>query len=224
MTEAEVSLEDLISRYTISIDHQLALKAALHRLTRKFSAMFTDDTIERFLTGSYEQYSAHARFPHYVHLLAERFAYERLTAFAIAEHHLTSGRPIVVFVCQGNDILSPMARGLFMMHVGGDALGWSAGIDPALTLHTGVRPVLREVGVDVNREFPKPLAREMLQAATTVVAFGCIEAIPRLPGREYIDAEAPEPVDGDLDSLREIRDWLLEDTAALLQRLEGEPT
>jgi arsenate reductase len=219
MDDDEISLDDLFHRHTMPLDHQIALKTALYRLTRKFSSMFTEQTIEGFLTGSYEQYSGLSRVPHFVHILAERFAFERLTAFAFAEHHLTSGQPIVVFVCQTNDLLSPMARGLFMKHAGAGALAWSAGLEPALAIRPGARAALQEIGVDISKDFPKPLALEMLQAATTVVGFGCLDRVPRLPGREYLDADAPSPVPGDGDSLRQIRDWLDEQTAELLARL-----
>lgn len=217
--EDEISLDDLFHRHTMPLDHQIALKTALHRLTRKFSSMFTEHTIEGFLTGSYEQYAGQSRVPHFVHILAERFAFERLTAFAVAEHHLTSGQPIVVFVCQTNDLLSPMARGLFMKHAGAGALAWSAGIEPALTLRPGARDTLKEIGVDISKDFPKPLAQEMLLAASTVVGFGRLDRIPLLPGREYLEADAPSPVPGDDDSLRQIRDWLDGQTAELLARL-----
>ena len=219
MDEDEETLDELFHRHTMPLDHQIALKTALHRLTRKFSSMFTEQTIEGFLTGSYEQYAGLSRVPHFVHILAERFAFERLTAFAVAEHHLTSGRPIVVFVCQTNDLLSPMARGLFMRHAGDGALAWSAGVEPALTIRPSARSTLRDIGVDISKDFPKPLAQEMLRAASTVVRFGNLKAIPLLPGREYLEADAPSPVPGDDDSLRQIRDWLDRQTADLLARM-----
>jgi arsenate reductase len=217
--EEEISLDDLFHRHTMPLDHQIALKTALYRLTRKFASMFTEQTIERFLTGSYEQYAGLSRVPHFVHILAERFAFERLTAFAVAEHHLTTGQPIVVFVCGTNDLLSPMARGLFMKHAGDGALAWSAGLEPALTIRPGARAALKEIGVDISKDFPKPLALEMLQAATTVVGFGCLDQIPRLPGREYLAADAPVPAAGDEQAMRRIRDWLNLRTAELLGRL-----
>ena len=219
MDEDEETLDELFHRHTMPIDHQIALKTALHRLTRKFSSMFTEQTIEGFLTGSYEQYAGLSRVPHFVHILAERFAFERLTAFAVAEHHLTSGRPIVVFVCQTNDLLSPMARGLFMRHAGAGALGWSAGLEPALTIRPAARAALREIGVDISKDFPKPLAQEMLQAATTVVGFGGLDRIPLLPGREYLEADAPTLAPGDDESIRLIREWLDGQTAELFARL-----
>ena len=219
MGEEEISLDDLFHRHTMPLDHQIALKTALFRLTRQFSSLFTEQTIEGFLTGSYEQYSALSRVPHFVHILAERFAFERLTAFSVAEHHLSSGQPIVVFVCRENDVLSPMARGLFASRAGDGALAWSAGIDPALTIRPDARAVMKEVDIDLTRDFPKPLAQEMLLAATAVVAFDCIDAVPRLVGREYISAEAPRTPVGDLDALRDVRGWIDEGTANLLKRL-----
>ena len=73
--------------------------------------------------------------------------------------------------------------------------------------------------MDISKDFPKPLAQEMLRAASTVVRFGNLKAIPLLPGREYLEADAPSPVPGDDDSLRQIRDWLDRQTADLLARM-----
>lgn len=219
MTESEVTLAELAARHTLSIDHQLAMRAALRRLTEEFSGMFNPETTERFLTGSYEQYAARARFPNYVHLLAERYARARLTAFAVAERHLAGGLPIVVFVCRSNDLFSPMARGLFARRAGGAALAWSAGIDPAVGFRSGVEEVLHEVGVSLLDDFPKPLAPEMLRAATVVVTFGCEAECPVVPGREYVRAEAPEPPAGGLAELQRIRSWIDDGCASLADRL-----
>jgi protein-tyrosine-phosphatase len=219
LTESEVTLAELAVRHTLSIDHQLAMRAALRRLAEEFSGMFNRETVERFLTGSYEQYAAKARLPHYVHLLAERYARARLTAFAVAERHLVGGTPIVVFVCRKNDLFSPMARGLFARRAGDAALAWSAGIDPAVVFRTGVEDVLREVGVSLVDDFPKPLAPEMLRAATVVVTFGCEAECPVVPGREYVNAKAPEPPNGDLEALRRIRTWLDDGVSSLADRV-----
>jgi arsenate reductase len=219
LTEPEVTLDELAARHTLSIDHQLAMRAALRRLSEEFSGMFNRETVERFLTGSYEQYAARARLPNYVHLLAERYARARLTAFAVAERHLVSGTPIVVFVCRKNDLYSPMARGLFARRAGDAALAWSAGIDPAVVFRSGVEEVLHEVGVSLLDDFPKPLAPEMLRAATIVVTFGCEDECPVVPGREYIAVEAPAPHEGDLAMLRQIRAWLDEGASALAERV-----
>ena len=219
VTEPPVALDDLVIRHTLSIDHQLALRAALRRLTQEFSGVFADETVERFLAGSYQQYAARARFPNYVHLVAERYARARLTAFAIAERHLDDGRPILVFVCEGNDLLSPLARALTSRHAGEGALAWSAGIDPAVEFQAGLETVLHEVGVPLTDDFPKPLAPEMLRAATVVVTFGCADKCPVYPGRQYIDAPAPTVAPGDLLELRHLRDQLDQMCGSLLGSL-----
>ena len=47
--------------------------------------MFGEETIERFLYSSYDQFAARATVPNFLPLLAERFARQRLKALAKVE-------------------------------------------------------------------------------------------------------------------------------------------
>ena len=46
---------------------------------------------------------------------------------------------------------------------------------------------MAELGVDVSKEFPKPLTDEVVEAADVVVTMGCGDACPIYPGKRYED-------------------------------------
>lgn len=219
MSAEPTNINELADRYTLSIDLQLALRAASRRLNDEFTSLFNTETIERFLAGSFEQFAAGAKFPHYVHIVAERFARQRLIAFSRVEGHLSAARPIVLFVCIGNDLYSPMARGLFEKLAGPSALAWSAGLRPTIALRDGVEATMNRAGVAMIDEFPKPIAPEMLSAATTVVTFGCEDETPVLPGRSYYAVPAPVIDTANTVELEKLRVWLADGMKQLHESL-----
>jgi arsenate reductase (thioredoxin) len=62
----------------LSIDQQLALRTAAGNLGREFAEFYGAETTERFLYSSYDQFANTSTVPHFLPLLAERFARQRL--------------------------------------------------------------------------------------------------------------------------------------------------
>ena len=62
----------------LSLDQQLALRSAAARLAQQFEGTFGSETIERFLTTSYEQFAGRATAVNFLPVMAERFAKQRL--------------------------------------------------------------------------------------------------------------------------------------------------
>ena len=54
---------------------------------------------------------------------------------------------------------------------------------------------MAELGIDVSREFPKPLTGEAVQAADVVITMGCGDACPIYPGKRYEDWELDDPAE-----------------------------
>jgi hypothetical protein len=50
-------------------------------------------------------------------------------------------------------------------------------------------------GVDLSKEFPKPLTTEVVEAADVVVTMGCGDACPVFPGKRYLGS-VNSPRDG----------------------------
>ena len=124
----------------------------------------------------------------------------------------------VLFVCVRNAGRSQMAAGLLQARAGGRVVVRSAGSDPAERVNPSVVDVMREVGIDVSREFPKPLTDDAVRAADVVVTMGCGDACPVYPGKRYEDWEVEDPEGKSLEAVRRIRD----DLDARVHRLLGE--
>jgi hypothetical protein len=60
-------------RRDLSIDQQAAMHSAAVRLRGDFDGVFGTETIERFLTSSYDQFAENAAVTQFLPLLAERF-------------------------------------------------------------------------------------------------------------------------------------------------------
>jgi protein-tyrosine-phosphatase len=65
---------------------------------------------------------------------------------------------------------------------------------------------MAELGLDLSREFPKPLTTDALEAADVVITMGCGDACPFYPGKRYLDWELDDPAGQPLDEVRRIRD------------------
>ena len=96
----------------------------------------------------------------------------------------------------------------------------SAGSAPADELNPDVIAAMSELGIDVSKEFPKPMTDEVVQAADAVVTMGCGDACPIYPGKRYEDWEVDDPAETDLDGVRRIRD----DISDRVRRLLAEVT
>jgi arsenate reductase (thioredoxin) len=183
--------------------HQLERAAA--ELHEEFATLFSTETIARYIEESSDLLSG-ARISTYVPLLVHRFTRERLRALAQAQGELAKERPEVLFVCVHNAGRSQMAAGLVKLRSAGRIHVRSAGSDPADQINPAVVEAMREVGVDMAQEFPKPLTDEVVQAADAVITMGCGDACPIYPGKKYEDWKLDDPADQDLDAVREIRD------------------
>ncbi len=111
-----------------------------------------------------------------------------------------------------------MAAGLLNQHAAGRVRVRSAGSTPANELNPQVVEAMREVGIDISHEFPKPLTDEFVRAADVVVTMGCGDACPIYPGKRYEDWEVDDPAGQDLHAVRRIRDQV----DARVQRLLAE--
>jgi len=117
-----------------------------------------------------------------------------------------SDRPEVLFVCVHNAGRSQMAAGLVDLRSGGRIGVRSAGSAPADEINPAVAEAMAEIGVDLSREFPKPLTDDAVRAADVVITMGCGDACPIFPGKRYEDWELDDPAGQDLPTVRRIRD------------------
>jgi protein-tyrosine-phosphatase len=79
---------------------------------------------------------------------------------------------------------------------------------------------MRDVGIDLTHEFPKPLTDEFVKAADVVITMGCGDACPIYPGKRYEDWVLDDPAEaGSLEAVRAIRDEIDTRVQALVAEL-----
>ena len=126
--------------------------------------------------------------------------------------------PEVLFVCVHNAGRSQMAAALLDHHANGRVRVRSAGSAPGDRLNPAVVAAMGELGIDLSKEFPKPLTDESVRAADAVITMGCGDACPIYPGKRYEDWELQDPAGQPVEVVRRIRD----DIDARVRRLLAE--
>ena len=126
--------------------------------------------------------------------------------------------PEVLFVCVHNAGRSQMAAALLDHHANGRVRVRSAGSAPGDRLNPAVVTAMGELGIDLSKEFPKPLTDESVRAADAVITMGCGDACPIHPGKRYEDWELQDPAGQPVEVVRRIRD----DIDARVRRLLAE--
>ncbi len=105
--------------------------------------------------------------------------------------------------------------------------GWhaeSAGVSPAAALNPNVRPLLKEVGVNLTDRVPRTVTRDLVARASRVVTFGCLDRCPTGAEGKGEDWPIPGSTGKTFDELRGIRDELSRRVDDLIRRhctLEG---
>jgi arsenate reductase (thioredoxin) len=191
------------------------LERGLESLRSEFQGIFSAETVERYMTESLEALTS-ARVKDFVPLFVHRFARERLRALGQVEGTITKDVPEVLFVCVQNAGRSQIAAALLHHYAEGRVHVRSAGSDPADRINPHVVNAMSELGIDITREFPKPMTDEVVKAADAVITMGCGDACPIYPGKRYEDWQVDDPAEADLEGVRRIRDDIGERVRRLL--------
>lgn len=174
------SAEHLLSRSVVDLSH-------------RFAGVFSPETVDRYVHGSYQSLYRTGALKHYLPVLADRFATERLTALAQATGKFDKNVPEILFVCVHNAGRSQMAAALLEHAAEGRVHVRSAGSLPASEINPAVVEAMTEIGLHLGQEFPKPLTDDVVQAADVVITMGCGDACPIYPGKRYLDWDLPRP-------------------------------
>jgi arsenate reductase (thioredoxin) len=191
---------------------------AIEALHEEFRGIYSLETIERFVDESIDRMSG-ARVVDFIPLFVHRFARERLRALAQAQGVLVKDTPEVLFVCVHNAGRSQMAAALLDHHAKGRVHVRSAGSDPTDKINPAVAAAMDEWGIDLSREFPKPLTDEFVKAADVVITMGCGDACPIYPGKRYEDWELDDPAGQPVEVVRRIRNRIDDRVQQLLAEL-----
>lgn len=127
--------------------------------------------------------------------------------------------PEVLFVCVHNAGRSQMAAALLDHYARGRLRVRSGGSAPGERINPAVAAAMAEIGLDLSREFPKPVTDEGVRAADVVITMGCGDACPIYPGKRYEDWALSDPMGQDIERVRPIRDEIDRRVQALLAEL-----
>lgn len=137
---------------------------------------------------------------------------------------MTMTQRTIVFVCQKNGGKSQMAAALMRSIVGPELRVVSAGTKPGSALNPQSVESLREIGVGVGDEHPKPLTPEMLETADLVVVLGGEARVPETAGtaiETWITDEPSERGIEGMERMRLVRDDIRRRVEALNARLSA---
>jgi protein-tyrosine-phosphatase len=200
------------------------LEIATDRLAHEFAGVYDRDTIATAI-----QESAHALSPKgvtpYVHILAERFTRERLTAQAQSESRIAKTTPQVVFVSLTGGGRAQMGAALLTKQVEDAVSVHCAGSDAWTEIDQNVRAAMTEVGIDLDEAFVRPLTSEVLAAADVVVTMGRSVGEVDIPdSARHIDWRVGDPAGADLEEVRRVRDDIGRRVEALVREVVPEKT
>lgn len=125
----------------------------------------------------------------------------------------------ILYVCVHNAGRS-VAAAVLTAHHGRDRVRVrSAGSAPGTEINPVVAAVLRERGLDPDREFPKPLTDGAAREADVIVTMGCGDACPFFAGKRYLDWDLADPAGRPIGEVRPIIDEIERRVQALLAEL-----
>ena len=133
---------------------------------------------------------------------------------------MSQEHPVVLFLCIHNSGRSLAARVLLDHYAKGRIRVESAGSEPGNQLNPSVVAILEERGLDVSKEFPKPLVDETAREADVIVTMGCGDTCPVYPGKRYLDWELTDPAGRPVEEVRPIIDEIDYQVRVLMDQLE----
>jgi len=199
----------------------LRLNAATDRLAIEFDGIFDRVAVAALVDESAQQLSAGGVTP-FVHILAERFARERLRAQAQSAGRLGKQLQEVLFVSLTGGGRAQIGAALLARCTGGAVIVHSAGSGATSSIDENVRAVMSEIGVDLGDAFTRPLTPEVLDAVDVVVTMGRSVGEVEIPDTvRHVDWRVGDPAGASLDEVRRVREDIERRVHALADELAG---
>lgn len=127
----------------------------------------------------------------------------------------------VLFVCIGNAARSQMAEALFNQLAKGRARASSAGIKLAREVNPIAVQVMKEIGINISCQKPKPLTFDMSGKFDYIVTMGCIDACPITPKEKTIEWDIEDPKGKEIEKFREVRDTIKAKVEKLIEEIKS---
>ncbi len=113
--------------------------------------------------------------------------------------------PSVLFVCVKNGGKSQMAAGLMRALAGDRIEVHSAGTKPGTALNEQSVASLRELGIDLAGESPKPINPDLLAGVDLVVTLGREAHVDAPPNVRIINWDTDEPSERGIEGMERMR-------------------
>jgi arsenate reductase len=195
------------------------LAAAADRLATEFDGIYDVAACRKVVDESAQELSNSAVTP-FIHILAERFARERLRAQAQSEGVLAKTVPEVLFISLTGGGRAEIAAALLARYAGESVSVHSAGSNISAEVDANVQTALAELGIDLSEAYTKPLTGEVLRGADVVVTMGRSVGHVDIPGNVmHIDWRVGDPAGAPLDEVRRVRDDIARRVALLVEVL-----
>lgn len=116
----------------------------------------------------------------------------------------------VLFVCIENAGRSQIAEAFANQYGKGKLIAQSAGVKLADKVNPVAIEVMKEKGIDISKNKPKLLTRQLVKESDLIVTMGCgvIEVCPAKSLKEAIDWGLEDPKGKPIEKVREIRDFI----------------
>ncbi len=200
---------------------QLHLKTSRENLHADFDAILQAVEVDTLFDDSLARLRGQGKIPDYIPALAERLTRERLKAAAQRRGLVTKNVPQVLFVAlhdtgrgqMGAALMQQLAGNRIDVHSAGTK-GTVAPVDP------GVAEAMREVGIELDGIYSKPLTPEVLSSADVVVTMSKSTGALDVPaGTRHIDWRLGDPGGAPPEEIRRIRDEIKARVESLIAEL-----
>jgi len=207
------------STTSVTAEHNVSFRRAVAQLSLEFGSTFSIESIERFLTTSYDELADRSSITSFVPLLAERSTRQRLRTLANLKANAADGYPTVLFLAD-NIGQALMAASWYLHRAGLLAIASFCDSEPESAVEFNlVAAVMAEIGIDVASEAPQPWTADLVQVADVIVTLGCVDVALRHPGKRYEEWRIDVPPGDELTALRETRDEIGRRVETLVHRL-----
>ena len=128
----------------------------------------------------------------------------------------------VLFVCVENAGRSQMAEAFFRKYAPKRFNVISAGTSPSSKLNPLVVKVMKEIGIELDKQEPKSLSNDMIEHSFKTINMGCMdkESCPSLFVKDVLDWNISDPKEKSIDEVRKIRDQIKTEVIALIDSLK----
>ena len=128
---------------------------------------------------------------------------------------------IILFICKGNSGRSQMAEAFFnYLSKTGKAI--SAGATPDKKIHPWTIKVMKEAGIDISQQKPKPLTDEILRKADRIIIMDS-ELSKNMPPKystKLVEWRIKKLLEKLIERIRKIRDQIKKRVKRLIKEIE----